>query len=75
MSGKWVEAASGKTFPVLNPANGEIIAEVRLLSFTHLKNIFRTQVPDMGVSDTEAAIEAAHKAQRHWASLPCKVGE
>ena len=29
VSGKWVEAASKKTFPVLNPANGELIAEVR----------------------------------------------
>lgn len=28
VSGRWVEAVSGKTFPVLNPANGEIIAEV-----------------------------------------------
>ena len=28
VSGKWVEAASKKTFPVLNPANGEVIAEV-----------------------------------------------
>lgn len=32
VSGKWVEAVSKKTFPVLNPANGEIIAEVSSLS-------------------------------------------
>ena len=29
VSGRWVKAASGKTFPVLNPANGKLIAEVR----------------------------------------------
>lgn len=28
VSGRWVEAVSGRTFPVLNPANGELIAEV-----------------------------------------------
>jgi hypothetical protein len=33
VSGRWVEAASGKTFPVLNPANGELIAEVRIIKF------------------------------------------
>lgn len=28
IDGKWVEAASGKTFPVYNPATGEIMAQV-----------------------------------------------
>jgi phenylacetaldehyde dehydrogenase len=28
IDGKWVEAVSGKTFPVYNPATGEIIAQV-----------------------------------------------
>jgi phenylacetaldehyde dehydrogenase len=28
IGGKWVEAASGKTFPVYNPATGEIMAQV-----------------------------------------------
>ena len=28
VSGRWVEAASKQTFPVWNPANGEIIADV-----------------------------------------------
>ena len=28
IDGKWVEAASGKTFPVYNPATGEILAQV-----------------------------------------------
>src|SRR3979490_1954640 len=28
INGKWVEAASGKTFPTYNPATGEILAQV-----------------------------------------------
>ena len=28
VGGNWVSAASGKTFPVLNPANGHLIAQV-----------------------------------------------
>jgi len=28
IDGKWVEAASGKTFPVYNPATGEVLAQV-----------------------------------------------
>src|SRR6266851_10298711 len=28
IDGKWVEAASGKTFPVYNPATGEVLAHV-----------------------------------------------
>ncbi len=28
INGKWVEAASGKTFPTYNPATGEILAHV-----------------------------------------------
>lgn len=30
VAGRWVEAVSGRTFPVLNPANGQLIAEVEL---------------------------------------------
>ena len=26
INGKWVEAASGKTFPTYNPATGEVLA-------------------------------------------------
>ena len=33
INGKWVDAASGKTFPTYNPATGEILAPV---SYTHL---------------------------------------
>ena len=28
INGKWVEAASGKTFPTYNPATGEVLAMV-----------------------------------------------
>src|SRR5215469_5463350 len=28
IDGKWVQAASGKTFPVYNPASGEVLAHV-----------------------------------------------
>jgi phenylacetaldehyde dehydrogenase len=28
IDGKWVEAASGKTFPVYNPATGEVMVNV-----------------------------------------------
>ena len=28
INGKWVESSSGKTFPTINPATGEVIAQV-----------------------------------------------
>src|SRR2546422_11727646 len=28
IGGRWVEAASGKTFPTFDPSNGEVLAEV-----------------------------------------------
>ena len=28
INGKWVDAASGKTFPTYNPATGEVLAHV-----------------------------------------------
>src|SRR5580704_14955066 len=28
INGKWVDAASGKTFPTINPATGDVIAQV-----------------------------------------------
>ena len=43
---KWMNAKSGKTFKVINPATLEIIASVQ----------------DCGVSETEFAIEAASSA-------------
>src|SRR5581483_2090698 len=46
VDGAWVDADSGETFPVVNPATGETIAEV----------------PRMGAAETRRAIEAAAKA-------------
>ncbi|XP_042210587.1 succinate-semialdehyde dehydrogenase, mitochondrial-like isoform X2 [Homarus americanus] len=50
IGGKWVSAASGKLFPVTNPANSKVIASV----------------PDMEVTDTEAAINSAYEAFQTW---------
>ena len=50
IDGKWVEADSGKTIVVKNPATGEAIGEV----------------PALGAAETRRAIEAAHRAQPAW---------
>ncbi|NUQ25126.1 MAG: NAD-dependent succinate-semialdehyde dehydrogenase [Saprospiraceae bacterium] len=52
IGGQWVEASSGASFEVRNPANGEILAHV----------------PDMDAADARRAIEAAHKAWPAWKS-------
>ena len=46
INGKWVEAASGKTFPTYNPATGEVLA----------------QVPLAGEQDVARAVQAARSA-------------
>ena len=46
IDGKWIEADSGKTIVVKNPATGEAIGEV----------------PAMGTAETKRAIEAANRA-------------
>jgi succinate-semialdehyde dehydrogenase/glutarate-semialdehyde dehydrogenase len=46
VAGQWVDAASGDTFDVTNPATGEVIATVA----------------DMGRDDVRKAIDAAHNA-------------
>ena len=53
IGGKWVEADSGKTVPVKNPATGEVIGEV----------------PAMGAAETRRAIDAAYAAQPAWRAL------
>ena len=53
VAGSWMKAApSGKTFDVLNPSTGELI----------------TALPDLGVDETKAAIDAAYVAQKDWAA-------
>ena len=54
VNGQWVEAKSGKTFPVVNPATGEVVAHV----------------PDAGTEDARSAISYAHEAFRSWSRLP-----
>ena len=50
INGQWMPADSGKTFPVINPASGEILAEVA----------------DCGSAETQRAIEAAAAALPAW---------
>lgn len=49
-------AWDGPTFDVFNPSTGELLATL----------------PDMGVEDAQAAIEAAARAQAIWAGKPAK---
>ena len=52
INGEWVDADSGETFPVRNPANQEVLAEVA----------------SVGGAETRRAIEAAEVAQKAWAA-------
>src|SRR3954454_16487258 len=54
LNGQWQDAQGGKTFPVHNPATGEVLAEVA----------------DGGVAETEAAIQAAADAFPAWSKRP-----
>jgi acyl-CoA reductase-like NAD-dependent aldehyde dehydrogenase len=54
IAGKWVDAGSGKTFPVYNPANGEEIA----------------QLPLGGKEDVDQAVAAARAAFPAWSQKP-----
>ncbi len=56
LGGEWVEADSGASFAVTNPATGETLGSV----------------PDMGVAETRRAIEAAEKALPVWRDRPAK---
>jgi 1-pyrroline dehydrogenase len=50
VGGKWVDAASGDTMDVINPATGETVAEV----------------PRCSAEDVDHAVEAANKALPGW---------
>ena len=56
VDGKWIDADSGETFPVLNPATGETVAEV----------------PRLGAVETRRAIEAAERAFPAWRAKTAK---
>jgi succinate-semialdehyde dehydrogenase/glutarate-semialdehyde dehydrogenase len=52
VAGEWVAADSGRSFPVTNPARGDVISTV----------------PDLGEAEVSRAIDAAAAAQNDWAA-------
>jgi succinate-semialdehyde dehydrogenase/glutarate-semialdehyde dehydrogenase len=56
IDGKWVPGAGGATFPVTNPADGSVLAEVA----------------DCGLDETRAAIDAAEAALPGWRAKTAK---
>ncbi|PXW68868.1 succinate-semialdehyde dehydrogenase/glutarate-semialdehyde dehydrogenase [Loktanella sp. PT4BL] len=56
VAGEWVQAADGKTFDVINPARGDVIAKV----------------PDLSVAEVEKAVAAADAARKPWAARAAK---
>jgi len=56
INGEWVSAADGQTFDITNPADGSLVAKV----------------PELGVADATAAIEAADAAWPAWRSKTAK---
>ncbi|MEM1373236.1 MAG: NAD-dependent succinate-semialdehyde dehydrogenase [Pseudomonadota bacterium] len=56
IDGTWSDAASGNTFPVRNPARGDVIATVA----------------DLDRTDVALAIAGAARAQKDWAARPAK---
>ena len=56
VAGEWVDAADGATFPVTNPARGDVIA----------------RVASLGRAQTAEAIAKAAEAQKAWAARTAK---
>ncbi|MBV8916096.1 MAG: NADP-dependent succinate-semialdehyde dehydrogenase [Acetobacteraceae bacterium] len=56
VDGKWIEAASGRTLEVRNPATNELIGTV----------------PSLSAAETRQAIEAAHRAFPAWRAMLAK---
>lgn len=56
VNGQWVKAASGATYPVVNPASGDTLAFV----------------PNMNAQDARDAINAAHQALPAWRGMTAK---
>ncbi|WP_319805530.1 NAD-dependent succinate-semialdehyde dehydrogenase [Cytobacillus firmus] len=50
INGEWVQAESGKSFDVINPATGEIVSPV----------------PKGGEQEAKLAVDAAHEALKSW---------
>ncbi|KZT42952.1 succinic semialdehyde dehydrogenase [Sistotremastrum suecicum HHB10207 ss-3] len=56
INGNWLDAASGATIKVTNPANGDELGTI----------------PEMGLQETKQAIEAAGKAFETWSTTTAK---
>ena len=56
IAGEWCDGENGQTFPVYNPARGDVI----------------TDVADISRTQTAEAISIAEKAQKLWAARPAK---
>lgn len=52
VAGEWIDADSGATFDVTNPARGDVLVSL----------------PDLGIDETKRAIDAAEAAQKDWAA-------
>ncbi len=52
VAGEWIDAEDGTTYPVKNPARGDILVTL----------------PDLKVDDAKRAIDAAYVAQKSWAA-------
>jgi succinate-semialdehyde dehydrogenase/glutarate-semialdehyde dehydrogenase len=57
IDGRWRPASSGSTFTVVDPSTGDAL----------------TEVADATPEDGQAALDAAHRAQRGWAKTPPRV--
>jgi len=57
INGQWVDADNGATFPVTNPATGEVIINVA----------------KVGAAETARAIDSAHAAMADWQKRPAKA--
>ena len=56
IAGQWCDGENGKTFPVYNPARGDVI----------------TDVADISRTQATKAISISEKAQKLWAARPAK---
>lgn len=56
INGQWLSADSAATITVTNPANGDVLGTI----------------PDMGATETQAAIDAANAALPAWRALTAK---
>ncbi len=56
IDGHWVDADSGETLPVINPATGEVVA----------------RVANCGTAETRRTVSAAELAQQRWAKSTAK---